>query len=79
MNIMKGDERQTWKNWSQSFSNGKAPGVKNRNAIFGFFDITGGVFRISLITTRDAISLSDNSLAGVGGSHSESQPWVENT
>jgi len=61
----------TWKNLSHNFSKGSEPGLKNINAILGFLDSWGGVFNMSLITTRDAISSSVYSLAGSGGSQSE--------
>jgi hypothetical protein len=56
---------------SHNFSKGKEPGDKNIKAILDIFAITGGEFKISLITTRDAISSSVYSLAGTGGSQSE--------
>jgi len=40
-------------------------------AIFGFFERTVGVFKISLTTACDAISSSVYCLAGAGGSQSE--------
>ena len=52
----------TWKNFSQSFSKGNEPGVKNMKAIFGVLVWTGGALRISFITTSDAISSSVNGL-----------------
>jgi len=39
-------------------------------ATFDFLETIAGEFKISLITTRDAISSSVYSLAGIGGSQS---------
>ena len=71
----------TWKNLSHNISKGNEPRVKNMKASFGFLDWVGGILKISLITTRDAISASVYSLAGIGGSQSVKalQPLEENT
>jgi hypothetical protein len=63
----------TSKNFSHNLSNGSVPGVKNMKAIFEFLDRTGGVVRICLKTTREALSSSVNSLAGSAGSLPGSQ------
>ena len=58
------EESLTRKNFSQNFSKGNEPGVRNMKAIFGVFDSTGGVFKISLKATLAAISSSVNSRDG---------------
>jgi hypothetical protein len=66
---------------SQSFSKGKGPGVKNIKAILAFFVGVRDALKISLITTREAISSSVSSLVGAGGSQSVRtwHPLEENT
>lgn len=73
-------QKVTSKNLSHSFSKGREPGVKNKNATLGVFNGINGVFKISLITMRDATSASVYSLAGAGGSQSviTLQPLEEN-
>jgi hypothetical protein len=63
-------QHQTCKNFSHKLSNGNVPGVKNINAIFGFFDTGIGIVSRSLITTAEAISSSVGSRSVTAGSQS---------
>ena len=65
-------EELTVKNLSQSFSNGKVPGVKNKKASLELEVMKGGVLSMCLTTARAATSASLSFLTWIG-SHEEEE------